>query len=153
MILLRRCAWALLASFFLSTISVSAQDVKGPELKPLTDKLPAAFSKASPESVDDLKAIQEHVAKVVEQVSPAVVSVQVGASFGSGVIVSKDGYVLTAGHVSGDPGRDVWIYFHTSKKTSKGITLGGNHGIDSGMIKITDAPPEDGWPVADMGDS
>src|ERR1019366_5408007 len=141
MILLRRCAWALLASFFLSTISVSAQDVKGPELKPLTDKLPAAFGKISPESVADLKAIQEHVAKVVEQVSPTVVSVRVGGSFGSGVIVSKDGYVLTAGHVSGAPGRDVVIHFHNKKGTAKGKTLGGNHGIDSGMIKITDTAP------------
>src|SRR5205823_2347272 len=87
--------------------------------------------------------------KLVEKVSPTVVSVRIGASSGSGVIVSKDGYVLTAGHVSGTPNRDVTIYFHGGK-TAKGKTLGGNHGIDSGLIKIT----SDGdWPCAEMGDS
>lgn len=123
---------------------------KAPALKPLTDQLPAAFDKKTPESVEDLKAIQDHVAAVVEKVSPAVVSVRVGASSGSGVIVTKDGFILTAGHVSGTPGRDVTIYFHNGK-TAKGKTLGGNHGIDSGMIKIT--TESDDWPHVEMGDS
>jgi serine protease Do len=132
----------------------SAQDTKqpefkAPELKPLTEQLPAAFKKGTPESVDDLKAIQEHVDKVVEKIMPAVVSVRIGPAFGSGVIVSKDGYVLTAGHVSGKADRDVTVYFHNGK-TAKGKTLGGNHGIDSGMIKIT---TEGNWPTAEMGDS
>jgi serine protease Do len=122
---------------------------KAPELKPLTDKLPVAFGKTAPEGVEDLKAIQDHVARLYEKISPAVVSVRIGASSGSGVIVSKDGYVLTAGHVSGTTGRDVMIYFHTGK-TAKGKTLGGNHGIDSGLIKIT---TEGDWPYAEMGDS
>jgi serine protease Do len=142
-------------------IAGSAKDTKvpvfeAPPLKPIREKLPAAFKRSGPESVADLKAIQEHVAKVVEQVSSAVVSVRVGASSGSGVIVSADGYILTAGHVSGEPGRKVTVYFHNRNKSAKGITLGGHHmpgGIDSGMIKITDDPPEGGWPVADMGDS
>jgi serine protease Do len=139
-------------------IAGSVHDAKipvftAPELKPISDKLPAAFKRSGPESVADLKAIQDHVAKVVEQVSPAVVCVRVGSSTGSGVIVSKDGYILTAGHVSGKPDRDVVIIFHNRTKSAKGKTLGGNHGIDSGMIKITDDPPEGGWPVADMGDS
>ncbi len=67
--------------------------------------LPAALLKPSPESVADLKAIQGHVRGIIESVTPAVVCVQIGAGSGSGVIVSPDGYVLTAGHVSGDPGR------------------------------------------------
>jgi serine protease Do len=135
-------------------IAASAHDVKplefkAPELKPLTEKLPAAFTKASPDSVADLKAIQEHVANVVDKVMPAVVCVRAGASFGSGIIVSRDGYILTAGHVSGQPGRDVTVYFHNGKP-AKGKTLGGNHGIDSGMIKITTAGD---WPFVEMGDS
>src|SRR5258708_3746810 len=88
-----------------SALEAKTTVLKAPELKPPTVKLPEVFSKTNPDSVDDLKAIQDHVAKTVEAVSPAVVSVRVGAAFGSGVIVSKDGYVLTAGHVSGPPGR------------------------------------------------
>jgi serine protease Do len=124
-------------------------EFKAPELRPLTEKLPSAFLKATPESIDDLKAIQDHVAKVTEKVLPAVVCVRVGPAFGSGVIVTKDGYVLTAGHVSGEAGRDVTIIFPNGK-TAKGKTLGANRGIDSGMIKIT---TEGDWPIVDMGDS
>jgi serine protease Do len=155
----------IFACWLLATLAVSGQEkkdadpkkteekkkpeYKAPPLKPITDKLPAVFGKPAPESVEDLKAIEKHVADIVEKVSPAVVSVRVGASSGSGVIVSKDGYVLTAGHVSGTVNRDVTIYFH-SGKTAKGKTLGGNHGIDSGLIKIT---TEGDWPCVDMGDS
>lgn len=124
-------------------------EFKAPELKPVKEQLPAIFTKKTPESVDDLRAIQDHVDQVVQKVIPMTVSVRVGASFGSGVIVTKDGYVLTAGHVSGVANRDVVIYFHDGK-TAKGKTLGGNHGIDSGMIKIT-TPGE--YPFAEMGDS
>jgi serine protease Do len=124
-------------------------EFKAPPLKPLAEKLPVAFYKKVPESVDELKAIQDHVARVAERVMPAVVSVRVGAASGSGVIVSKDGYILTAGHVSGKPDRDVVVIFNNGK-TAKGKTLGGNHGIDSGLIKITG----DGeWPYVEMGDS
>ncbi len=133
----------------------SAQDdakkpeFEAPALKPIAEKLPAYFSKKTPGSVEELKAIQDHVAKIVDRVMPAVVSVRVGQACGSGVIVSKDGYVLTAGHVSGAPDRDVAVYFHDGK-TLKGKTLGGNHGIDSGMIKII---TNEELPFVEMGDS
>ncbi len=126
-----------------------APEFKAPPLNPITEKLPSVFYKTKLESLEDLKAQQEHVAKIVEKVMPAVVSVRVGASSGSGVIVSKDGYVLTAGHVSGKPDRDVKVILHNGK-TVDGKTLGGNHGIDSGLIKIIDKGE---WPVAEMGDS
>jgi serine protease Do len=148
----RICRFALLAALLLTAGIATAQDdvkFKAPELKPITEKLPAYFSKQTPETVDELKAIQDHVAKVVDTVMPAVVSVRVGQSFGSGVIVSRDGYILTAGHVSGTPDRDVTIYYHNGK-IGKGKTLGGNHGIDSGMIKVTGT---DNLPFVDMGDS
>jgi serine protease Do len=151
----RLAVFAILLS--VANLAVAQDDTKkeqpvfvAPSLKALADKLPAAFYKKTPESVEELKAIQDHVAAIVEKVMPAVVSVRVGQASGSGVIVSKDGYILTAGHVSGKPDRDVVIYFHNSKKTLKGKTLGGNHGIDTGMIKITD---EDEYPYVEMGDS
>jgi serine protease Do len=144
--------FVLASLLFASSIGfASAQDpeFKAPALKPAAEKLPEYFSKKTPGSVEELKAIQDHVAKIVDQVMPAVVSVRVGQAFGSGVIVSKDGYVLTAGHVSGAPDRDVTVYFHDGK-TVKGKTLGGNHGIDSGMIKILD---RDDLPFVEMADS
>lgn len=133
----------LFAGFLLPAGSVRA-DLRAP-----FEQVPQAIKKRTPETLKDLKAMEEHVARVVERVMPAVVSVRIGGSFGSGVIVSKDGYVLTAGHVSGNPNRDVVVYFHDGKK-AKGKTLGGNHGIDSGLIKITD---EGNWPYVEMGNS
>ena len=74
-------------------------------------KLPTAFQKPVPETIDDLKQIQAHVKTVLEKVMPAVVNIKCGPGQGSGVIVSEDGYVLTAGHVSQKPGQNCTITF------------------------------------------
>ncbi len=62
--------------------------------------LPAVFSKAQPESIEDLKAIEKQVKEVVAKVSPCTVCIRAGAASGSGVLISPDGLILTAGHVS-----------------------------------------------------
>jgi serine protease Do len=77
------------------------------------------------------------------------VGVRIGGSSGSGVIINKEGYVLTAGHVSGKADRDVTLILHNGK-TVKGKTLGSNAGIDSGLIKITEGSD---WPFVEMGSS
>ena len=119
---------------------------KKAEAKPAPVKKP---TKLVPENLDDLKSLEAAVKKVVAKSLPATVSVRLGSSFGSGVVVSKDGFVLTAGHVVGEPGRDVEFTFPNGK-VAKGKSLGANHGIDSGMLKITD-PGE--WPFVETGES
>jgi serine protease Do len=113
------------------------------------DTLPKVFEKDVPASVEDLRAIQNHVKKVLEKAIPATVGLRIGASQGSGVIINKEGIVLTAGHVSGKPGQKVKIILHDGKEV-EGETLGGNRGIDSGMIKIT---AKGDWPHVEMGNS
>jgi serine protease Do len=110
---------------------------------------PPALDKRIPESVEDLRIIQERVKKAAAKVMPCTVAVRIGSSAGSGVIVSKDGYVLTAGHVSGEPDRTVTVILPNGQHL-KGKTLGSNVAIDSGMIRITD---EGEWPYAEMGDA
>ncbi|HTU23084.1 MAG TPA: S1C family serine protease [Gemmataceae bacterium] len=110
---------------------------------------PPALDKPLPETVQDLRDIQQRVKKVVAKVMPATVGIVIGHSAGSGVIVSKDGYVLTAGHVSGKPDRNVTVILADGRRV-KGKTLGSNKSIDSGMIKITD---EGEWPFVEMGDA
>ena len=63
--------------------------------------LPAALDKPMPETVQDLMAIEAHVKIIVAKVMPAVVNVKSEGKGGqgSGVVVSEDGYVLTAAHV------------------------------------------------------
>lgn len=113
-------------------------------------KLPAVFSKRAPESLEDLRAIERHVDKVLQRVTPAIVCVRIGNGSGTGVIVSPDGLVLTAGHVCGAPGRPCTLIFPDGK-TAKGKTLGLARGTDSGMIQITS--PGKSWPSAALGRS
>jgi serine protease Do len=82
-------------------------------------------------------------------VLPCTVGIRAGAAQGSGVIISKDGYVLTAGHVSAQPNREVTIVFQDGK-TAKAKTLGANRAIDSGLIKISE---EREFPFLEMGKS
>ena len=113
-----------------------------------TTKLAAVFSKPAPTSREDLAAMQSHVQKLIKKITAATVGVVVGRAQGSGVVVSSDGYILTAGHVSGKSGRNVLIIFPNGKKV-RGKTLGANNGVDAGMIKITDKGK---WPHDGIGD-
>src|SRR5262249_45555918 len=80
---------------------------------------------------------------------PAVVGIRLGQHQGSGIIVTKDGFVLTAGHVSGEPGKTATVIFPDGKEL-KAKTLGKNGGIDSGMMKIA---TEGEYPFVEMGKS
>lgn len=121
-------------------------------LRPLrADNRSPALDKPVPENLRDLRVIQERVKKVTAKVSPAVVGIRIGAAAGSGVIVRNDGYVLTAGHISGEPDRDATIFLPDGRRF-KGKTLGSNRGMDSGMIRITN-PEEEELPFVEMGDS
>jgi serine protease Do len=108
-----------------------------------------ADAPALPQSLDELKALQEQVRAVVDRALPATVGVRVGTAIGSGVIVSADGYVLTAGHVSGEPGRSATIYLADGSQV-RGQTLGANLGADSGLIKLVE---DRTWPFVEMGRS
>jgi serine protease Do len=112
------------------------------------DALPAALSRAVPRSMADLRAIEQHVKKLVARVSPAVVAVEVGHASGSGVIISTNGLVLTAGHVCGEAGREVRFTF-SDGRTARGKTLGVDLEADTGLMRITD---RGSWPAASLGD-
>ena len=110
--------------------------------------LPAAFTKSAPVTMADLRSMQKHVEALAKRVSPAVVAVEVGSGSGSGVVISADGLVLTAGHVAGEPNRSVQFTFPNGKK-AWGKTLGRDYESDTGLMQITDPGP---WPYAEMGD-
>jgi len=67
---------------------------------------------------------------------------------GSGVVISSDGLVLTAGHVADEAGRTVRFTF-PGGKSARGRTLGAELEADTGLMRITDAGP---WPHVPIGD-
>jgi serine protease Do len=111
-------------------------------------ELAAAFTKAAPTSLADLKSIEQRIRELVRRVSPAVVDVEIGSGTGSGVIISQDGLVLTAGHVCGKAGRDVRMTFPDGRK-ARGKTLGVSKDSDCGLIRITERGP---WPRVPVGE-
>lgn len=104
---------------------------------------------ATPQSIADLRAIEEHVQKVAAQAVACTVGLQVGGAQGSGVIISRDGYILTAAHVIGMPGRPVVCILPDGRRVP-GKTLGLNRELDSGMIRIT-APGN--WPFVPVDET
>ncbi|HTL57185.1 MAG TPA: S1C family serine protease [Candidatus Limnocylindrales bacterium] len=112
------------------------------------EELAAAFAKTVPTSIADLRSMEERVKALARQLSPSVVAVEVGFGSGSGVVISADGLVLTAGHVCGRPNRDVQFTF-SGGRTARGRTLGVDLDSDTGLMRITDPGP---WPHAAMGD-
>jgi serine protease Do len=142
--LLRQAGLFILGLSVLLLSTASAADTKKPVEIPTPPKV---FEKKNPTSVEDLKEIEKHIAILTEKLSPTVVNLKLGGSEGSGVVVSEDGYILTAGHVTSRPNLAVLITF-PDEKTAKGKSLGVNHDIDSGMVQITD---EGKWTYAEMG--
>ena len=134
-------------------MATAAQPLEGappePLALPLEREVVEVLQKSYPRSVDDLRTIQQQVRRVLDRVMPATVGVQIGSSAGSGVIVSPDGLVLTAGHVSGKPNQNV-VFLMSDGRRVRGRTLGLNHRIDSGMMKITDKGP---WPYVPLAES
>jgi serine protease Do len=101
----------------------------------------AVLSAKSPKSAADLRLIQSQLQRVIERALPATVSVEVRGAAGSGVIVNKEGLVLTAAHVVGRSGRRAWVELPDGRRLAA-RSLGANHDVDAGMIKI-DSPPSD----------
>ena len=88
------------------------------------------------ERLNELKRVQTQVTDVVSRVMPACVSISDGVGAGSGVIVSADGLILTAGHVMTEA--PVYEIILPSGQTVKAKPLGRNLNIDAGMLQIID---------------
>jgi len=104
---------------------------------------------STPKSVEELRDIQDHVRKAVEACRQATVNVMMRGGSGSGVIVSEDGFILTAGHVAVEPGRTAKITLSDGKVVNA-KALGVNNVMDSALLKITD---EGVYPFRPVGTS
>jgi len=117
----------------------------------LDSRLKQVFRGSEPRSLAELRAMDEQQAKVASVIDQVTVNVQQGSAQGSGVVISGDGYVFTAAHVAGKPGRQAWVRFSDGTRV-EAITLGMDRNNDAGLIKIK-APRSTPWPHATRGKS
>jgi len=95
-------------------------------------------------TVVDFLETQQRVQKVLSHAMETTVGVGDG---GSGVIVSEDGLVLTAAHVSGSPGRNISCRL-SNGEVVRARTLGNFEYADAGMVQLLEDGP---WPFSPMG--
>jgi serine protease Do len=93
--------------------------------------------KKAPETQEDLMLIQQTLLASIPKAKAATVSIDLGNGFGSGVIVTKEGLVMTAAHVSGGVGKKVTIIMPDGTK-HKANTLGLMAETDAALVQITD---------------
>ena len=147
-----RLGLVLLVAIFSSCSIASAQDDEEFDLiaAPAGNAGLTFLAEGSePSSLEQLKEMQKVFSELAEEVAAATVNIAVEEAQGSGVIISRDGYILTAAHVIGRPNKEATITFADGSK-AKAMTLGVNGLIDSGMLKITDKGK---WPFLDIGES
>lgn len=101
-----------------------------------------------------LRDLQAAIWPVVEQARKTTVEVGAMGSTGSGVVVSADGLVLTAGHVvtnmeTGEVASDVSILFEDGEEV-RGKVLGINKRQDAAMLQLVGAGP---WDFSPLGSS
>ncbi len=142
------CALGFALGWGLAVFSAEA-DERVAISKPATTtaSIPEVFSKSAPESVVELKALEAHLQQLLPKLSAATVAVRIHEAHGSGVIVSGAGLIMTAGHVSGRPGRAVEVTLPDGT-TVQGRTLGRNSNLDSGLIQIDGTRTD--WPHCDL---
>ncbi len=101
-------------------------------------------------TVAQMKEMEVKVKKLVATNMPAVVSLigEKVAGAGSGVVVSADGLILTAGHVT--VGNDTMIVVFPDGRQAKCKVLGADYTRDVGLAKIIEPGK---YAFAELGDS
>ena len=139
------------AIFVLSVLNLPMASVQSSEQKQTGEvKAPPVLQKPMPETLKDLQEMEAHLRKIIAQVMPAVVNAKMAnGGQGSGVLVSEDGMVLNAAHVTMAPGTAFTLIFPDGKQ-AKGKSLGRNVTADSGLIQIVEPGK---YPYCEMGNS
>jgi S1-C subfamily serine protease len=101
---------------------------------------------AAPPAVAQAQA-EEVVVRVARQVTPAVVSISAGNASGSGVLVRRDGVIITNAHVVGR-NRTVTVGLQSGQRL-QGTVLGRDPDLDVAVVRV----PGGNLPEARVGDS
>jgi len=103
-----------------------------------------------PKTIDDVVSIEKSVKKALGRARAATVSIDLGDGYGSGVIISEKGLILTAAHVSGGVGKELTIIFEDGREV-QAESLGLNSESDCAMMKLLDEDDEGKpWPFVEL---
>ncbi|HLJ54429.1 MAG TPA: trypsin-like peptidase domain-containing protein, partial [Chthonomonadaceae bacterium] len=128
---------------------VRAASVSGFALASLLS-IAAAPTTAEVSTHDSFLAIQKQVESIEPALVKSTVVIRLPDGSGSGVIISPDGLVLTAGHVvEGREGRRVTVVLFDGR-SMQATVIGSNRDSDLGLVRVSDAS---GLPAAPLGDS
>jgi S1-C subfamily serine protease len=113
--------------------------------------VPAPFFKLAPEGLDDLKAMQDHFRALARRLAPATVRLRrVGDNTsGSGVIVSKDGFVLSVFHVVGEADSALTAHLPDGRQFKANV-VEVDRAADMALVKIAEG---NAFPFVPMGRS
>lgn len=93
--------------------------------------------KKAPETLRDLRKLEDALATSLSAARKATVGIDLGGGAGSGVIVSEDGLVLTAAHVSGGVDKELTVILDDGTRL-KAKSLGLVAATDCAMMQITE---------------
>jgi serine protease Do len=110
------------------------------------DERPYINDKKAPEDAKDLQFIQSALQKALPKSRAATVCIEVGEGTGTGVIVSPDGLILTAAHVSTGVRKRLTVVMEDGTK-HKAESLGLVADTDAAMVRITDPGT---WPFVEI---
>ena len=116
------------------------------------DERPYVNDQKVPESLDDLKFIQKAVLDGLPKARAATICLQLGEDgkegSGSGVVVSPDGLIMTAAHVSGGVDKTIKILFEDGTE-AEAVSLGLDSETDAALCKIVN-PKRTDWPHVEI---
>lgn len=121
---------------------------------PIPTELKSLALGADPKDKNELVLLQRQQSELAKLLPLVTVNLQHGNTQGSGVIVSGDGYILTAAHVAGKASQRIQVTLHDGTRV-QGESLGLNRNEDAGVVKITTplSSPDQEWPHACLGRS
>ena len=86
-----------------------------------------------------LAELSDALQQLVSRVSPAVVGVEQGTGAGTGVVVARDGFLLTNHHVAGS-GKALRVRL-AGGEPAKAELVGSDPATDLAVLKVTEATP------------
>ena len=119
------------------------------ELPAWSPALERIFSGKAPDGAEDLLAMEAYIQALSKKARAATVSIRYGAAHGSGVIISPDGLVLTAAHVTTALNTGARVRMADGREV-RAVTLGRHNPLDASMLKLQANGP---WPYLPVGKS